>query len=37
MEWNGIGMAMEWHRSGMGDGIIKVDNMQHILSGPSVV
>jgi len=27
MEWNGIGMAMEWHRNGMGDGVIKVDNM----------
>ena len=37
MEWNGNGMAMEWHRNRMGDGVIKVDNMQHILGGPSVV
>jgi len=34
-KWSG--MAMEQHRNGMGDGIIKIDNMQHILSGPSVV
>jgi len=25
MEWNSIGMAMEWHRNGMVDGVIKVD------------
>jgi len=24
-KWSG--MTMEWHRNGMGDGIIKVDNM----------
>ena len=35
--WKWSGMAMEQHRNGVGDGVIKVDNMQHILSGPSVV
>jgi len=27
MEQNSNGTAVEWHRSGMGDGMVKVDNM----------
>ena len=36
-KWNRSGMAVEWHRSGMGDGMVKVDNMQHVWNGQLMV